>query len=172
MATHRMPTARRSFRPGKRSLIAALVGAGVVLSPLPALASPAAPTAASAQAGRIVAHSHAAQIVVNTAMAQLGKPYVWAGAGPSSFDCSGLTQYAFKAAGVSLPRTTGAQATAGIPVSRASLVAGDLVFFYGNSHVGVALGNGLMVHAPTPGDVVKITRIDYMGQLSAAGRVV
>jgi cell wall-associated NlpC family hydrolase len=105
-------------------------------------------------------------------MAQLGKPYAWAASGPGSFDCSGLTQFAYKAAGVNLPRTTGAQAHVGVPVSRANLQPGDLVFFYGGGHVGIYIGNNQVVHAPTSGDVVKVTKIDYMGAIAGARHLV
>jgi cell wall-associated NlpC family hydrolase len=160
-----MSTSRRSFRPGRRSLVALLVGAGVVLTPVSAMAS-------TAPAAAVAAQSPAAQIVVDTAMAQLGKPYVWAGSGPGSFDCSGLTQFAYKAVGVNLPRTTGAQANVGVPVSRANLQPGDLVFFYGGGHVGIYIGNNQVVHAPTPGDVVKVTNVDYMGAIAGARHLV
>ena len=94
----------------------------------------------------------AAQVAVNTALAQLGKPYVWGGAGPSSFDCSGLTQYAYGAAGRSLPHSSRMQSSVGTPVSTANLQPGDLLFFYSPvSHVGMYIGNGQMVHAPTSG---------------------
>jgi cell wall-associated NlpC family hydrolase len=165
MTTARMSTSRRSFRPGRRSLVALLVGAGVVLTPVSAMAS-------TAPAAAVAAQSPAAQIVVNTAMAQLGKPYVWAGSGPGSFDCSGLTQFAYKAVGVNLPRTTGAQANVGVAVSRANLQPGDLVFFYGGGHVGIYIGNNQVVHAPTSGDVVKVTKIDYMGAIAGARHLV
>ena len=168
MATARTSTSRRSFRLGRRSLVAALVGAGVVLSPLPAMASTTASTTASAPTFAATS----AQAIVDTAMAQLGKPYVWAGAGPASFDCSGLTQFAARAAGVNLPHNTAAQAAVGIPVSGANLQPGDLVFFYNLGHVGIYIGNGQIVHAPTAGDVVKVTNINYMGPLAGARRIV
>jgi cell wall-associated NlpC family hydrolase len=167
MTTARTSTNRRFFRPGKRSLIAALVGLGVVLSPLPAMA--AEPVAAPASE-TVVAHGHAAQVAVNTALAQRGKPYVYGAAGPRAFDCSGLTHFAYRAAGINLPRVTGAQVHAGVPVSKAHLRPGDLVFFYGNSHVGIYIGNGSVVHAPTPGDVVKVTKVAYM-PVSAARHI-
>jgi cell wall-associated NlpC family hydrolase len=102
-------------------------------------------------------------------MAQLGKPYVFAAAGPSSFDCSGLTMYAWAAAGVSIPHQSSAQFNLGTPVPANQLAPGDLVFFYSDiHHVGLYIGNGNMVHAPTTGDVVKVTSVsvfgsDYMG---------
>ena len=127
---------------------------------------------APAPSGPIVANSEAAQIAVDTAMAQRGKPYVWAAAGPDSFDCSGLTQYAYKAAGVSLPHSSAQQATMGQAVSRGELQPGDLVFFYSPvSHVGIYIGNGQMVHAPTSGDVVKVASIDAVGTITAMRRI-
>ncbi|MFJ1841311.1 NlpC/P60 family protein [Streptomyces sp. NPDC088146] len=93
----------------------------------------------------------------------LGKPYVWGATGPSSFDCSGLTQAAWRSAGVALPRTTYTQINAGQHISRSELAPGDLVFFYsGISHVGLYIGNGQMIHAPRPGAPVRIAPIDQM----------
>jgi cell wall-associated NlpC family hydrolase len=170
VTTTRTSSARRFLPFGRRAVVALTVGAGVLLTPLPALANSAAPTAA--QAAPIAASNQAAQIAINTAMAQRGKPYVWAGAGPSSFDCSGLTQYAFRAAGINLPHSSSAQAGMGTPVSGAALRPGDLVFFHSPiSHVGIYIGNGQMVHAPTTGDVVKISNISVMGPLAAARRL-
>jgi cell wall-associated NlpC family hydrolase len=129
----------------------------------------AEPAAASAP---IVADSAAAQTAVDTAMAQRGKPYVWAAAGPGSFDCSGLVQYAYKAAGISLPHSSLQQSTMGKAVSRSDLQPGDLVFFYSPvSHVGIYIGNGQMVHAPTSGDVVKVAGIDAVGGITAMRRI-
>ncbi|MFF8979342.1 NlpC/P60 family protein [Streptomyces cellulosae] len=98
------------------------------------------------------------------ARAQIGKPYVWGATGPGSYDCSGLTQAAWKAAGVSLPRTTYDQVNAGttVPVSQAQ--PGDLVFFYDDvTHVGLYIGNGMMIHAPKPGTYVREESIFYDG---------
>lgn len=106
--------------------------------------------------------SRAAQAVA-FAKAQLGKPYVWGATGPSSYDCSGLTQAAWRAAGVSLPRTTWDQVNAGTPVSKSQLQPGDLVFFYSDvSHVGIYVGNGRIIHAPKPGDVIQYAPMDWM----------
>nr|WP_245736360.1 C40 family peptidase [Micromonospora pattaloongensis] len=108
-----------------------------------------------------------AGIAVKTACAQIGKPYVFNASGPGSFDCSGLTQYAWAAAGVSLTHFTGAQWNEGTPVSQSEARPGDLVFFRSDlSHVGMYVGNGLMVHAPTSGDVVRMAPIN---QLPIAG---
>jgi peptidoglycan DL-endopeptidase CwlO len=124
------------------------------------------PAAAAAPASGV------AGTVVATAMAQRGKPYVWAAAGPGSFDCSGLTQYAFRAAGISLPHSSKMQSQMGTAVSRANLQPGDLVFFYSPvSHVGIYIGNNQMVHAPTSGDVVKVASIDVMGGYAGARRI-
>src|SRR4051794_11239771 len=127
------------------------------------------PPAASAP---VVASSDAAQVAVNTAMAQRGKPYVWAASGPGSFDCSGLTAFAYRAAGIPLPHSSGLQAKMGQAVSRGDLQPGDLVFFYSPiSHVGIYIGNGQMVHAPTSGDVVKVARVDDMGGFAVGRRI-
>ncbi|MFI1098247.1 NlpC/P60 family protein [Streptomyces sp. NPDC020917] len=93
----------------------------------------------------------------------LGLPYVWGATGPNAYDCSGLTQAAWKAAGVSLPRTTYTQINAGARVPESELRPGDLVFFYsGVSHVGLYIGNGEMIHAPHPGAPVRIAPISQM----------
>ncbi|MFJ5289783.1 NlpC/P60 family protein [Streptomyces sp. NPDC088348] len=97
------------------------------------------------------------------ARAQIGKPYVWGATGPSSYDCSGLTQAAWKAAGVNLPRTTWDQVKTGTRVATKNLRPGDLVFFYDDiSHVGMYIGNGMMIHAPKPGAYVREESIYYM----------
>ena len=99
------------------------------------------------------------------ARAQIGKPYVWGATGPGSYDCSGLTQAAWKAAGVTLPRTTYDQVNAGTTVSLTDAQPGDLVFFYDDiSHVGIYIGNGMMIHAPKPGAYVREESIYYGGE--------
>ncbi|MFF2410211.1 NlpC/P60 family protein [Streptomyces sp. NPDC058092] len=113
--------------------------------------------------GPVLAPNSRAAEAVAFAYGALGKPYVWGSTGPSSFDCSGLTQAAWRSAGVSLPRTTYTQINAGQHVSRSELAPGDLVFFYsGISHVGLYIGNGQMIHAPRPGAPVRIAPIDHM----------
>jgi peptidoglycan DL-endopeptidase CwlO len=125
---------------------------------------------AAPASGPVVADGDAAQIAIDTAMAQRGKPYVWAAGGPNSFDCSGLTSYAFRAAGISLPHSSLMQSRMGQAVSRDELQPGDLVFFYSPvSHVGIYIGNGQMVHAPTSGDVVKVAPL--MSGFSGARRI-
>ncbi|WUI00055.1 NlpC/P60 family protein [Spirillospora sp. NBC_00431] len=91
------------------------------------------------------------------AMSKIGDPYVWGAAGPNSFDCSGLTMWAYKQVGIHLPHYTGSQWNAGTHVSRSELQPGDLVFFHSDlHHMGIYVGNGKMLHAPHTGDVVKI----------------
>ncbi|MFE3947061.1 NlpC/P60 family protein [Streptomyces sp. NPDC059118] len=97
------------------------------------------------------------------ARAQIGKPYVWGATGPASYDCSGLTQAAWKSAGVDIPRTTWDQVKTGTRVATADLRPGDLVFFYDDiSHVGIYKGDGMMIHAPKPGANVREESIYYM----------
>jgi cell wall-associated NlpC family hydrolase len=99
------------------------------------------------------------------ARAQVGKPYVWGATGPDSYDCSSLTQAAWRAAGVTLPRTTYDQVNAGTTVSLSAAQPGDLVFFYDDiSHVGLYIGNGMMIHAPKPGTYVREESILYDGE--------
>ena len=131
--------------------------------PAPAVPAPPAPVAGG---------SAAAQVAVSTAMAQLGDPYVWAAAGPDAFDCSGLTQYAYAAAGIQLPHSSRMQSTMGTAVPTSALQPGDLLFFYSPvSHVGMYIGNGQMVHASTFGEPVKVASIDSMGSLTGARRI-
>ncbi|MER6071912.1 NlpC/P60 family protein [Streptomyces sp. NPDC001817] len=106
-----------------------------------------------------------AEKAIAFARAQIGKPYVWGATGPDSYDCSGLTQAAWKAAGVTLPRTTYDQVNAGTTVSLTDARPGDLIFFYDDiSHVGVYMGNGMMIHAPKPGAYVREESIYYGGE--------
>ncbi|GAB3205599.1 NlpC/P60 family protein [Marinactinospora thermotolerans] len=103
--------------------------------------------------------SGSAATALDFAYAQIGKPYVWGGAGPDGFDCSGLTMRAWGAAGVSLPRTTYGQAEVGQRVSRDALQPGDLLFFSDLGHVGMYVGNNQMVHAPRTGKNIEITSL-------------
>jgi peptidoglycan DL-endopeptidase CwlO len=100
--------------------------------------------------------------VVSIATRYLGVPYVWGGASPSGFDCSGFVMYVFAQVGVSLPHYTVAQwdYPNAVSVSRDQLQPGDLVFFYGLGHVGIYIGNGEFVHAPHTGDVVRIDSLN------------
>ncbi len=104
---------------------------------------------------------------LNFALAQVGKPYAYGGTGPSAYDCSGLTMKAYASAGVGLPRTSQAQFGVGMPVSLSQLAPGDLVFYYsGISHVGIYIGNGMIVHAANPSSGVltsSVTSMPFMG---------
>ncbi|WP_084627037.1 C40 family peptidase [Pseudoclavibacter soli] len=89
-----------------------------------------------------------AQGIVATGLAYVGVPYVWGGASPSGWDCSGFVQWVYAQNGIQLPRTSGAQGAAGTRTT--TPVPGDLVV-YGSSHIGIYIGNGMMVHASKPG---------------------
>jgi peptidoglycan DL-endopeptidase CwlO len=107
--------------------------------------------------------SGGAAAVVDFALAQVGKAYVWASSGPSSYDCSGLTMMAWAQAGVSLPHSSGAQMSAGTPVSESELLPGDLVFYYSPvSHVGIYIGNGQIVDAANPSTGVRVATLHSM----------
>ena len=109
--------------------------------------------------------------VVGIAMQELGKPYVWAAAGPGSFDCSGLVQYVYAQVGVSLPHNAAAMYSYGTPVSYDDLQPGDLVFFSGLGHMGLYIGGGQFIHAPQTGDVVKISNMSDHGSYVGARRL-
>jgi cell wall-associated NlpC family hydrolase len=97
------------------------------------------------------------------AKAQLGEPYARSGAGPRSWDCSGLTMMAWGSVGVSLPHSSRQQFGRGRPVAKSDLQLGDLVFFYSDiSHVGLYAGNGQVIHAPRPGKSVEYIKMSYM----------
>ncbi|WP_282694421.1 C40 family peptidase [Streptomyces sp. CC208A] len=151
------PTTGATARPGAPGASASGTGAAA------AGGTTARADRSSGERGPVTAPTSRASAAISFARAQLGKPYVWGATGPSAYDCSGLTQAAWRAAGVSLPRTTYTQINAGRRVSRAELAPGDLVFFYsGISHVGLYIGGGQMIHAPRPGAPVRIAPIDEM----------
>ncbi|MBO0731678.1 MAG: C40 family peptidase [Acidimicrobiaceae bacterium] len=106
------------------------------------------------------------------AFEELGKPYVWGGTGPNGFDCSGLTQYVWAKAGVQIPRVAVDQYTWATPVPLSQLLPGDLVFFGQTDihHVGIYIGDGLMINAPHTGDVVRVSSI-WWSDLAGFGRV-
>ncbi|WP_233225888.1 C40 family peptidase [Amycolatopsis sp. CA-126428] len=117
----------------------------------------------------VKAPTAAAQAAVDAALSKLGSAYVYGATGPTNFDCSGLTRWAYGQAGITLPRTSREQSTFGTAVPRDQLQPGDLVFFYSPvSHVGMYIGDGKMVHAPDTGDVVKISPLQ--SQYSGARR--
>jgi cell wall-associated NlpC family hydrolase len=117
----------------------------------PAQTTPSAPPSGG--------HPQAATI----ALRYLGVPYQWGGSTPAGFDCSGLVMYVFAQLGISLPHFAAAQYGFGSPVARDQLQPGDLVFFENLNHVGIYIGGGQVVHAPTTGDVVKISNIADWG---------
>lgn len=98
--------------------------------------------------------------IVDFAYGYIGAPYVYGATGPSSFDCSGFTSFVFRnAAGIDITRTTYTQIGVGAPVSYGELQPGDLVFTYGLDHVGIYVGGGQYIHAPQPGDSVKVSPV-------------
>ncbi len=126
-----------------------------------AYATRGAPTEAEIEAAlREPAPSAGARKAVDFAVAQIGKPYVWAASGPDAFDCSGLTMAAWAQAGVSLPHFSAAQYTYGHHVGYDELKPGDLVFLYSDiHHVELYIGNGLAVSAPQEGEPIKVVRV-------------
>jgi cell wall-associated NlpC family hydrolase len=122
-------------------------------------AESAAPTVAEAPAALPSAPPSRYGGVVGIAMQYLGTPYVYGGASPSGFDCSGFIMYVFSQIGVSLPHNAAAQYGYGTPVDRSQLQPGDLVFFNGLGHAGIYVGGGSFIHSPHTGDVVKISSI-------------
>ncbi len=136
----------------KRIVATLVLVASVAVIPLPAMAA----TSNGARGTR----------VVRLALSYLGRPYVFGATGPRSFDCSGFTRYVMaRAVGIRLPRTSRSQATVGRRIARAALQPGDLVFFEntwrrGVSHVGIAMGDGRMVHA-FPRRGVTIDRLSH-----------
>jgi cell wall-associated NlpC family hydrolase len=116
-----------------------------------------------ANLGDAVPKSQRAGAALSAAKSKLGSPYVWGATGPNSFDCSGLTSWAYSQAGVSLPRTSQSQANAGARIGMSQLAPGDLVFFYSDlHHVGLYAGNGQILHAPKPGASVRYESINNM----------
>jgi peptidoglycan DL-endopeptidase CwlO len=138
--------------------VTAVAGAATAAAPAAQAATPA-PAPAPAPIQPQVQPSSQYAGVVGIAMRYLGTPYVWGGASPSGFDCSGLVMYVFSQVGVSLPHSSYAQYGAGVAVSRDQLQPGDLVFFDGLGHVGIYIGGGQFIHAPHTGDVVKISSL-------------
>lgn len=135
------------------------------------LTPPSTPTAPVHASGNVV------QTAIAVAKSELGKPYVWGAAGPNTFDCSGLTMYAYAKAGVSLAHYTGDQWKEGRHVSESQMIPGDLIFFNtdsSHSHVGIYLGGGQFIHAPHTGDIVKISAVTgyYQDNFAGAVRVV
>ncbi|MEV4318993.1 NlpC/P60 family protein [Actinocrispum sp. NPDC049592] len=110
--------------------------------------------------------------VVQFALAQKGKPYLWGGTGPGAFDCSGLMQTAYKQAGLNIPRVSIDQSQFGQVVSRANVRAGDMIFYYNPvHHVAMAIDGNRAIHAPTVGQNIRIAPIDSIGPITVIRRV-
>lgn len=140
--------------------------AGVTLPPeitnLIPQAPGAAPGNAPAPAPFSAPFSSVGQRAADAAQGKIGAPYVYGASGPSSFDCSGLVQWAFKQAGLNVPRTSYEQASAGRAVNVSDLLPGDVVSFYGGSHTGIYVGGGNIVHASTSSQPVKVAPLNSM----------
>ncbi|MGW4868405.1 C40 family peptidase, partial [Streptomyces chartreusis] len=134
----------------------------LTVAPPTAPADVTAPSATTAPAST-ASHDTRAIRALEFARAQVGKPCVWGTTGPEAFDGPGLTQAAWKAAGITLPRTAPEQATAGQGVDLTRLELGDLVLFHAG-HVGIYSGNGMMIHAPGPGVLIREESIQYAGE--------
>jgi len=149
---------------------------GVAQTAAPAAAAPAV-VGASAQTpeGATVVPASNYGGVASVALGYQGVPYVWGGASPSGFDCSGLVMYAYAQVGVSLPHSSYAMWNDGVSVPRDQLAPGYLVFFDGLGHVGLYIGGGLFVHAPHTGTVVQVASLDsgwYASSYVGARRIV
>lgn len=136
--------------------------AGVSLPPEVANLIPQQPSAAPAPAAYTAPFTSVGQRAADAAQSKIGAPYVYGAAGPNSFDCSGLVQWAYQQAGVNVPRTSYDQAVAGQAVSISDLQPGDVVSFYGGSHTGIYIGGGNIVHASTSSQPVKVAPLDSM----------
>jgi cell wall-associated NlpC family hydrolase len=154
-AAARAAAARSAAQPAPVTPAAPAAGTTTTTTTTPSVPAAPVPAPANLAAG----HPEAATV----AMKYLGVPYVWGGATPGGFDCSGLVMYVYAQLGISLPHYAAAQYGFGTPVARDQLQPGDLVFFDGLSHVGIYIGGGQMVHAPQTGDVVKITSLSDFG---------
>ncbi|WP_262418138.1 C40 family peptidase [Streptomyces sp. SP2-10] len=145
------------------------------LTPPPATGLTSTPPPATALAGAPVPESPRTLRVskaIAFARAQIGKPCVWGATGPDSYDCSSLTQAAWRAAGVVLPRAAHEQALAGTPVTTTGIEPGDLILFFDDDrHVGLYVGGGMMVHAPGPGSTIREESIYGAGE-AAIRRIV
>lgn len=134
--------------------------------------------AGSGPANSAAAPSSALNVMLKAAMSRLGMPYVWGGAGPTQFDCSGLVQWSFARAGIVMPRVAADQALTGPAVPVSQLQPGDLLFYHTDptdptyiSHVAIYVGNGWMIQAPEPGKNVEVVPADFGSEFAGAVRV-
>jgi cell wall-associated NlpC family hydrolase len=185
-----VPRYHRSALATRAAIVASTTAAAAIVSVFPAgpaMAAPAAPVAPAAPAALALPVAPVVQIApaaaavptgssarssaVANAMSKIGAPYKWGAAGPNAFDCSGLVTWAFKNAGVSLPRTSRAMSQVGTPVSKSDLRPGDLVFFYKPvSHVAIYIGDGKVVHASSKKSPVKVSDLSKM-KFNSARRI-
>jgi len=166
LAPNLSPTSRPSFNDGElvtQPTTATLSAASMTAATAPTVAARPAPAATPPPGPVNLGPSPAVMTALTSALAVRGTPYVWGGASPGGFDCSGLVQWAYRRAGIALPRTSQQQSLVGQPVPPNQLRPGDLVFFYNTvHHVGIYLGNGAVLNAPQSGDVVRITAMNRM----------
>lgn len=147
-------TTLNALSPGERALLAQPIQPGMYQVP---------PVTDTGQIGTVLRY----------ALAQVGKPYLWGGTGPNEFDCSGLTQMAYRAAGLAIPRVSQDQAHVGVAVARENVRAGDLIIYYSTAqHVAMALDNAIAVHASHPGRPIGMDRIDAIGPVLTIRRIV
>lgn len=156
--TQAAAAATRAHPPQPAPAITVAVKVYVAENPAPARKPPAAKPKPKPAATSAKPASGPVSKVTAFALDQVGKPYKFASAGPDSFDCSGLALAAYATVGIRLPHQTGGIITLGKPVPRSELAAGDLVF-PSSGHVGIYIGGGQMVHAPKPGDRVKVADV-------------
>ena len=154
----------QSLTPNQRAVLATPAPVPPEFLALPAPEPEAAPSsdiAALAAVPSPSAGSNAGSIAVQAALTRIGSPYSWGAGGPSAFDCSGLVQWAFQQAGVFLPHSSYAQSAGGQPVSMDQMQPGDVVAYYSDaSHVGMYVGDGMMVHASTFGIPVAVVPVN------------
>jgi peptidoglycan DL-endopeptidase CwlO len=152
-----------------RRLLARRTAALAPATPVPSAVPTAAPQPAAARSPDPVTPGKAAA-ALDFARAQIGRPCLWGAAGPEAYDAGGLTQAAWRAAGVALPRTAQEQASTGTAVPLTDLHPGDLLFFHDDSsHVGLVTGSGTVIHAPGPGASVREESVFFAGPQAIRG---
>ncbi|MEX0766838.1 MAG: NlpC/P60 family protein [Microthrixaceae bacterium] len=176
-AAQEQPTSAQASTPAAANPSGRAARPGPTVAAAPAN-SPSRPSAAAVAAQPsqnplpVSAPNPAAAAAIAAARTQLGTPYRYGGSAPGGFDCSGLLMWSWARAGVSLPRTSGAQRGATQRITRDQLQPGDLVFYRSPvGHAGMYIGGGQMIHSPHTGDVVKISAVDRMGGSVSYGRV-